>query len=258
MNAARGRLKSILHAGIWERVGQLLREGRASTTCTHAPESAGLFLDALVHLGTYPLEEIWPKNSVTQVLRTLSRFSDLRTGQCGVCTVEWKPHVENAVEKTEGYFDGLCLDCMKRSWLPRGKDPDTEYWSANGSDKGRWDMHCRIKHGQPTWYASFCGRDEFRQRMIKDHNEEKRGGASSAGGGYAWCLGFVTGVGVQEGIDMIVKSRLRIKTADKREMRLVYKASEWMMHARSIIQWKTTHVRESNAITALVTEHGAL
>jgi hypothetical protein len=63
----------------------------------------------------------------------------------------------------------------------------------------------------------------------------------------------VTGVGVQEGIDMIVKSRLRIKTADKREMRLVYKALEWMMHAQSKIQWKTAHVRESNAITALVT-----
>ncbi|KAJ4372991.1 hypothetical protein N0V83_003282 [Neocucurbitaria cava] len=174
MNSARGRLKTVLHTNLWTRVGRLFQEGKRSSTCTHAPESAGTFLSALVDLHAYPLELVWPKNSVTEVLSLLSNFRDLRTGRCSVCTVwNWKELVEHAVVVTEHYFDGLCLDCMNRSRLPRGKDPDTEYWNANGSDGvGRWDSKCRITHGQPTWYHSFLGRHEDRQFFLKDGRDD--------------------------------------------------------------------------------------
>lgn len=59
--------------------------------------------------------------SVVMFLSLLSRFKPLRTGRCEVCRFEWKPTAAHAIEVTEGCFQGLCVDCMKRSWLPRGR-----------------------------------------------------------------------------------------------------------------------------------------
>jgi hypothetical protein len=75
--------------------------------------------------------------------------------------------VRMAVQATEAYFDGLCLDCMTRSKHPKGRDLDAEYWKHNESKGGRWDTDCRITHNQSTWYVSWLGRDDTRQKLLK-------------------------------------------------------------------------------------------
>jgi hypothetical protein len=74
--------------------------------------------------------------------------------------------VYEAVATTEKYYDGLCLDCMNRS-KPNGHYDDAEYLSQNESLKDRWDHRCRIKHEQATWYVSWLGRDDTRQKLLK-------------------------------------------------------------------------------------------
>jgi hypothetical protein len=175
MNLARGRLKSVLHSGIWRPVGELLKLGKRSASCIHWTESAGMYFSALVEAEVYPLEDVWPRNSVAEVLGLLPSILAPATGKCNVCRVDWLPYIKKAKKMTEEYFDGLCLDCMDASYLPKDQDPDDEYWKKNGakyasdSDESslRWDRNCRIRHGQPTWYASWMGSGEHRQRLIK-------------------------------------------------------------------------------------------
>jgi hypothetical protein len=88
--------------------------------------------------------------------------------------MEWEVVVLKAKANTEAYFDGLCLDCMDRS-KPQGKDVDDEYWRHNASVDGRWDTRCRVRHNQSTWYVSWLGRPDIREKIMRgpDGYEEK-------------------------------------------------------------------------------------
>ncbi|KAK1908646.1 hypothetical protein P3342_009497 [Pyrenophora teres f. teres] len=55
---------------------------------------------------------------------------------------------------------------MNRS-KPRGETLDNEYEDDNKSVDGRWDTKCRIKHGQPTWYVSWLGRPDIREKILR-------------------------------------------------------------------------------------------
>jgi hypothetical protein len=44
---------------------------------------------------------------------------------------------------------------------------DDEYEKQNQSVGGRWDTKCRIKHGQPTWYISWLGRPDIREKILR-------------------------------------------------------------------------------------------
>lgn len=74
--------------------------------------------------------------------------------------------VQMTRQVTQSYFDGLCLDCMERS-KPKGKGLDDEYWRINANVNNRWDSRCRVRHGQPTWYVSWLGHNEVRQKLLK-------------------------------------------------------------------------------------------
>ena len=63
----------------------------------------------------------------------------------------------------DAYCDWLCLDCMDRS-DPLTGDSDKDYWQHNDLKEGDWIERCRIHHKQPTWYYSFMGRDETRNK----------------------------------------------------------------------------------------------
>jgi hypothetical protein len=39
-------------------------------------------------------------------------------------------------------------------------DEDRQYWNWSQTGRYAYNTHCRIKHGQPTWYFSFMGRKE--------------------------------------------------------------------------------------------------
>ncbi|KAF3014571.1 hypothetical protein E8E15_003153 [Penicillium rubens] len=59
--------------------------------------------------------------------------------------------LQYARRQVEGYFDGLCLDCMKNH-----PNENSEYWALG--TRRVYDSTCRISHGEPTWYFSFMGR----------------------------------------------------------------------------------------------------
>lgn len=45
------------------------------------------------------------------------------------------------------------------------RDKDDDYWRHN--EPGAWGDKCRIQHGQSTWYFSFMGRREDRDKFQK-------------------------------------------------------------------------------------------
>ncbi|KAF1848908.1 uncharacterized protein K460DRAFT_279288 [Cucurbitaria berberidis CBS 394.84] len=172
MNASRGRLRNVLHKELWKSAETLMHRGKRSSTCTHWEKSFANYFYALYTADVYPIELKCARASINTMLSRLDEFYCPKGGCCSICTVDWEPAVEHAQTMTSKYFDGLCIDCMGNSRLPRGVDPDVKYWMKNGSSSGRWDQHCRIKHGEPTWYHSWCGRDEHRQRLIKAKNDD--------------------------------------------------------------------------------------
>lgn len=170
MNQARDRVKTFLHTHIWERVPELVTRHKRHGKCTHWADSVGMYFSALVEADVYPLIPDWPEKSVGRILSTL-RFKPMRLpSSCCYC-LDLSSIAFGAQMYAEKYFDGLCIDCMERSKLPKGMIPDDEYWERNGKHQNRWDTRCRVKHGEPSWNSSWLGRSEHRQKLIKRSRE---------------------------------------------------------------------------------------
>ena len=69
-----------------------------------------------------------------------------------------------AKSKALNDFDGLCLDCMDLS-KPKSENSDHDYWLHDTFEE--WDKGCRIEHGSSTWWFSFLGRYERREKHLK-------------------------------------------------------------------------------------------
>lgn len=87
--------------------------------------------------------------------------------------------VKRIETRVRGYFDGLCLDCLDRS-KPKLGDADKDYWRHATLKEHEWVRGCRFPHKQSTWYFSFNGRKEDRDRLIKEKglDTRRRGGPS--------------------------------------------------------------------------------
>lgn len=174
MNHARCGLKTCLHRGIWDEIGALLERGSYACTCRHWATTAGHYFAALVKTEAYPLEKTFSRNSINGILTWLKAFEMPTpapgTPLCRLCSVDWNEEVARARINTFRYFDGLCIDCMDRSRLKRD-DTDVDYWRQLESVDGRWDTNCRVRHDEPTWYVSWCGRDEHKQKLLERHRE---------------------------------------------------------------------------------------
>ncbi|KAF2634057.1 hypothetical protein P280DRAFT_414639 [Massarina eburnea CBS 473.64] len=170
MNHARGGLKTVLHRGIWNRVGKLLEQGPESNLCDEWDTVAGRYFAELVRIDAYPLETIFPKHSMNTILERLEKFKLGDIGDCFCCEIDWRHHITKSIENTRTNFHGLCIDCMDSSKPKRGST-DEDYWMHLGTVGGRWDTHCRVKHGQQTWYVSWLGRSEHRQKLLNKANE---------------------------------------------------------------------------------------
>lgn len=175
INHARGGLRTKIHRGIWERIKPLLVEGDDCCTCGEWAETAGHYFAALVKTGAYPLEETFPKSSVNTILNQLGNFKMLHSPDedCYACDKYWNLVIEDACAWTAKSFDGLCMDCMDKS-RPKRENTDVDYWKHLKSVDGRWDRKCRITHGESTWYISWCGRGEHRQKLLEQHKAAKK------------------------------------------------------------------------------------
>lgn len=178
INWARGRLKTVLHQRIMQHCDLLMEKG--SCGCGNWKATTGGHLHALTVPRAYPIEKVFPRTSVEEIISRLMDYEYKGEGTCDLCRRNWENDVSNAWVIALGYFDGLCMDCMGRSnFEPKttGGETDTSaetetrdelYWKKNVAVDGRWDTHCQFKHGEPTWYMSFCGQPQDRQKLVNE------------------------------------------------------------------------------------------
>ncbi|KAK4546193.1 hypothetical protein LTR36_002330 [Oleoguttula mirabilis] len=185
LNAAKGRLKTILHRNLYNPIDALLKRAR----CRCKANVLYAFEQGLANTGAWPLEAAFLSNSVERVLKMLEGFPGPQAfvpQTCGAqfCSFDFAHVVGNAKMECKRYFDGLCLDCMNASH-PKLGDADEDYW-AHSKLGVHWDQGCRIRHQQPSWYFSFLGR---RQKMVEwvggtretPRYSGQRGGGSGGG-----------------------------------------------------------------------------
>lgn len=84
--------------------------------------------------------------------------------------------VQDGKVKTEKYFEGLCLDCMDAS---KADDEDRDYWSHGTPKEHEFVYGCRAKrHSQPTWYFSYMGRKQRRDKLYRGEKMARYGSDS--------------------------------------------------------------------------------
>ena len=225
LNAAKGRLKTMLHRGLYNPIDHLLK--RALCRCKYNVLYA--YEHYLTCTGAWPLEHAFLKENVNDVLRKYDNFASARVlvpQTCGsmCCSFDFTAEVVAAKNETRKYFDGLCLgksydftpttmrmplhditnnfylidfypiDCMAASNTRLGNPDDEAYWTR-GKATVQWDHECRIRHAQPSWYYSFLGR---RHKMIDWTKETRTNGSSKGGrnGGFEEVVDGVQGLAV--------------------------------------------------------------
>ncbi|KAG2412945.1 hypothetical protein HFD88_010504 [Aspergillus terreus] len=167
LNAARGRLRAILHRDLFDQIKLIVDYD----SCACKALTVYHYEHELRRIGVWPLEETAWKLSINTMLERLGRFDEERMRKriagdvgekrlCRLCNQSWGQVVKKAADVVRKYFDGLCLDCMDTSKSMTGlKEYHDDYWQHN-EVRNRYDSLCRIRHGEPTWYFSFMGRRE--------------------------------------------------------------------------------------------------
>ncbi|KAI4201417.1 MAG: hypothetical protein LQ350_003255 [Teloschistes chrysophthalmus] len=168
LNAAKGRLRTILYGKIFEKVDKLL-----DSSCDLKEESLFGYVKALRATKVWPLDTVWGKMEVHIILNYLAQFEYTPTecldNGCDCRHHDFNWSIKKTVDKVRWYFDGLCLDCMDKS-KAKTTDHDSDYWFHNNLDKDIWDRGCRGKHREPTWYFSFMGRRDDRDNFFRANN----------------------------------------------------------------------------------------
>ena len=104
---------------------------------------------------------------MNEILDRLKNFKfESNSCSCEVCQQDFQGKVARIAQFVRRYFDGLCLDCLDRS-KPKLGDLDLDYWQHHKLKEHDWIENCRFPHKQPTWYFSFNGRKEERDRLVK-------------------------------------------------------------------------------------------
>lgn len=164
LNAARGRLHTIVHRELYKPIKDLLW-----STCKCKGDTLWGFEKALTNARVWPLEDVGRYTTMQTIIERLQEFTyKVAADACMRCHCgSYDTIALRASEVTHNYFNGLCLDCMARK-NPKLRDHDDDYWNHNKcrSEDG-WFKNCRVPHKQPTWYYSFMGRQEVRDRLQK-------------------------------------------------------------------------------------------
>jgi hypothetical protein len=112
LNAAKGRLRTILHRELFKPIKAFYDEAR----CKCKMSTDFMYHQALYRTKAWPLDDSWTSNSPKVILDRLDDFSfRLLDSRCSSCNQDYKLLVKNTKKKTQGHFHGLCLDCMDAS-----------------------------------------------------------------------------------------------------------------------------------------------
>ncbi|KAI4235172.1 MAG: hypothetical protein LQ349_003337 [Xanthoria aureola] len=172
LNAAKGRLRTVLHRDLYEPNDKLLK-----ARCTCKEKTLWGYEKALTVCGAWPLERVVQDLSMYGILSRLSRFTyPLPASACSSCHLDYEKIVQDGKVKTEKYFEGLCLDCMDAS---KADDEDHDYWSHGTPKEHDFVYGCRAKrHSQPTWYFSYMGRKQRRDKLYRGQKVARYGSDS--------------------------------------------------------------------------------
>ena len=134
---------------------------------------------ALYTIDVWPFERAYQRSSMNTILNQLVQFSfEAKASACKSCRIDYKEDaVKVAQTKTKSYVDGLCLDCMDKT-RPVTGDADMDYWEHNTLRESDFICGCRISHRQPTWYFSFMGRLDVRDRFLREKRAKEKWGYS--------------------------------------------------------------------------------
>ncbi|KAH7035909.1 uncharacterized protein B0I36DRAFT_382523 [Microdochium trichocladiopsis] len=179
LNAAKGRLRNILHKELYLPIRKLLM-----ASCGHKEHMLFAYEKKLFASGAWPLEQTGHRNSIRGLLQKLKTVdNDDMPESCQGCAVNVSGVICEAAKEVNDYFDGLCLDCINVSKL---RDNDDDYW--HHASMGPWDLECRVDHGEPTWYFSFMGRREHMTAWLKKRRVRRQQlrGWDTAYGGLDW------------------------------------------------------------------------
>ncbi|KAI4198733.1 MAG: hypothetical protein LQ348_001981 [Seirophora lacunosa] len=168
LNAAKGRLRTVLFRGLWVPCENLLK-----ARCTCKEKSLFGYQHHLYIIQVWPLETVFLRKSIDQILANLARFSfEAPAKACVTCRQNYKGIVAEVASSVRNYFDGLCLDCLDSS-KPKKGDVAMDYWRHDKLKEWEIVKGCRFIHRQPTWYFSFNGRREDRDRMVKQRKSQQ-------------------------------------------------------------------------------------
>ena len=147
MNAAKGRLRTILHQKLYEPIDKLLR-----STCSCKAETLWGYEKALTICGAWPIEQKGRVYSINAILDGLERFKyTVPDTVCdSTCRRDFDKIVQDARETIQVYFLGLCLDCIDQT--DTHHDDNWHHIRKAASSSG-----CRVRHREPTRYFSFMG-----------------------------------------------------------------------------------------------------
>lgn len=170
INAAKGRLRTVLLTGLFRPNEQLL-----NAICSCRKETLYDYEKTLWQIKVWPLERIGQRHAINVILDRLDHFkyNPSKEACSTYCQRDYKRIVIGVQIATRNYFDGLCLDCMDRS-KPKTGDVDKDYWRHHLLEEDDWVTSCRFPHKQPTWYFSFMGRKEERDRFREKWQAERR------------------------------------------------------------------------------------
>ena len=118
----------------------------------------------------WPLETVFQKTPTNEILDRLEDFNfEAKPSACGTCRGDYKGRVTRIEDYVRRYFNGLCPGCLDRS-KPKLRDIDMDYWRHHKLKESDRITGCRFPHKQPTWYFSFNGRKEERDRLMNRFN----------------------------------------------------------------------------------------
>lgn len=177
LNAAKNRLRTILHRELYKPVDSLMEH-----SCNAKEKTVFAYFKALHATKAWPMERI-VCCSIDELVGKLSRFSisaPVDTASCAnhPSSADLRSTVDDALHDTERHFDGLCLGELRRCILPHPQTKpqvsdnarldcmhaskvdtmDADYW-RHAQPGMPYTRGCRTTHGQPSWYHSFVSRE---------------------------------------------------------------------------------------------------
>ncbi|KAJ6023894.1 hypothetical protein N7540_004691 [Penicillium herquei] len=156
MNAARGRLRTMLQRTLFNGIMRILN----TSSCSCKERTVFDFLKELNSIDVCPFTNVLYRTSVSEILRRLKDFDGAHIRSPNRDCDRFQGICGKRRSEVAGYFDGMCLDCMGQN-----PDPRSDYWRMRGRSgtSGSFDRNCRIHHGEPSWYFSFMGKRERSQ-----------------------------------------------------------------------------------------------